>query len=267
MNSTLKMLIVAAVMSVCSSTSYSELLFHRDTLSFNQGIDFSIPSVKTVLHDNSDGTGCGETIDFFYRSAERCCLAVGCHCGFRFGSSGTLYRSKVPFSGYDFSTALDLNPNGFIEAAASEWQWCTDYKGFHQPSDMGVPDYSDYESGFMILKTHQERYVLLRVRYIPVISGILPGSSPPQYETVEERIELNWFLQTDGTADFRGIQMEGIVRPRYHTVHRTTTLGTPEVFSLRGERITDQVHLMNLVIMKNSAGNATKSVIHPLKIR
>jgi len=212
----------------------AELTTHVDTLLFDEGIMLTA-SPSTITPDWNSSSVCSERIDFFYRNVEMCCLALGCNCGLRFGSSGDLYRSTGTFADADFSNALDVSGALFTPASREDDLVCPEFKSFSEPSSTGPIPKNNFEPFFFIVKNADMKHALLRIRYIPITYPEDP-SMPIMTDARNERdrIEVTWYLQSDGTTDFSHL---GIMNNRAtgHTAPVMPKAFGMSTYTLKGE--------------------------------
>ena len=247
---------------ILQTPSRAEVFFGKDTLIFNHGINFTDTGGSVVDWAPEEASGCGEPIDLFYRDVERCCLALGCNCGFRLGASGAFYRSYIPFADFNFHGEMDLNSSGFSAATTESpddeggWMTCPGLHGFFEPSTNGPLDFSNYVSCFFIVKNRSQQYVLFRLQVLP--AGVIQGNSEHE---ASSPIEISWWLQTDGSTDFSKVQMaRTTTRPsaRYR-LPAAVGFGTG-IYNLKGIRLSSPRGVQGVYIVAPQSNHATKGM-------
>lgn len=225
---------ISVVCILTSATADAALQYHKDTLSFDQALDFSEGTSRRFSFTGAGSdTACTARVDFFYTNVEQCCLAIGCNCGFRMGSSGRLYLSKVLFGEYDFTKALVLNSSAFVKGTTARWSTCKNLAGFSEPSENGMPDYSNYEPYFMVLRTGSQKTVLLRISYIAYVNMLLPLTVGYQGN---DRIIVSSWTRNDTVADFKEMGKEIVAHPATIRDGNNKRVLADVTFSLLGKR-------------------------------
>jgi hypothetical protein len=237
-----------------------ELVFHLDTLKTDQALNFRATPERSMLQWRSADTICSLKVDFFYTHLDGGCLAIGCNAGIRIGSSEAMYLSKRSFNQHDLSKPVQLTSVSFDQSdTGSRYTFytnrCHNLKGFYGPSTNGMPDYRDFESKFFIIRTAQNVYVLLKIRYSPV-NIITPNPEiPTGYPPANDRIFVESYLQTDGTLDFSGIGRMASAVPVYRVGNTIAPSGNRSaVFSPAGKRIKGSIKTAGVVVVRDARG-------------
>ena len=165
----------------------------QDTLSMYSGLRLGHGSVKIEFR-RSDA--CRDSLDIFYTDFEMCCLAIGCNCGMRMGSSSAIYLSKVPFDSIDFEHDLALQDTTLFSKGGTShaFKFCPMAPSFFAGSDIGAINWQPYENGIMVIRTFDSLYALVRINLI-YDGGIVWGITP-------QRIQIDWMVQDNGKAYF-----------------------------------------------------------------
>ncbi len=237
--------------------------FHNtDTLAFFQGIDFLQKKIKGLSQDAQ----CTSDVDFFIATAEKCCLAMDCHCGIRFGSIHQLYLSREKFNSFNFSKELDLTDSAsFVPAAKSlegDFTFCSEAGSFWIQSDIGELDLTTYEQSFFVVRTKDLSYILIRVFHLKTYCWEVGQPCVTGYNwVVDSKIKIDWITGENKKPFFPGLIPSGTLVKRVKIVDPSRVSIR---YDLQGKKISEKKNSSRsgVIITKDFNGTYQKMLLN-----
>lgn len=173
------------------------------------------------------------------------------------GSPRPFYISKMPFYSENFSTPLDLNDaSGF-----AKYDTLKSDPHVHDSSHCYLPHIFGFVStdsgNFVIFKNLSRQYVLARFNTL-MTTGYYSDPMPESYTYVSGYV-IKWYLQTDGTANFNGINQVPTFRQNSLAHRIKPSADKIEYFSILGQHISPKDHSESVVIERNGSNIRKKT--------
>jgi hypothetical protein len=175
----------------------------------------------------------------------------------RFGALHGLYLSSKPLDSVDLSYELVLGDTTLFTRGDTldSHYTCPASSNFFHGTGTQPLDWGPYENGFFVAMTADGNYVLLCVRWIPLMCYDLgepcPGS--PMHWVREDRIEAQWWLWTNGRPDFGD-------RVRVHSYRKVSAGAEPAVRGPVGVHAIDGRKLPGTVVRGSEAADVPRGV-------
>jgi hypothetical protein len=191
--------------------SGTTILKMNNAVSFASGSAYPLTSWNSSFTDPLKGVPCSvsiDSLDLFFLSANCGTCFYYCPCEL-LGSARPFYISKKSIDQIGKGNNLNLNDTAAFRKVASGKNCIetSDSAGCILPSvsprGSFCPKYQWTQPLPLIVTTAQNNYTVIRL--IPQYQESCSPETLPECQTYVASIALQWFMQTDGTTDFRGI--------------------------------------------------------------
>jgi hypothetical protein len=250
--------IVPLIIVILHIPVFSGIITGIDTVRNHKALEFS-PHASFDISRNDSSARAGEVptciaasplMDVFVaQEAVGVCIYF---CPFlALGSPRPFYLSKMPFYSESFSTPLDLNDaSRFVKYDTLKFDpHVLDSTHCYFPH---ISRFVSTDSGnFIVFKNIARQYVLARFNTI-MTTGYYTDPMPQTYTYVSGYV-IKWYLQTDGTANFNGINQVPTFRQNSMKHLEKPSLGKIDYFSIQGQRISPQNRSESVVIERNGS--------------
>lgn len=254
------------VITVLFSNTFSEIISGTNILLYNENITFHSRTITkntrdSTLHDKGLSnvykcTADVESIDVFNAVKINATCTFICHI-LAIGSPRPFYLSKIPFESFDFSDVLNISDTSVfmkIDTLINETIVSNSSNCFLPHVILRSTEYlvaKKYDSvNFGIFKNIDGKFIAAKFDTVMDLSS--DGAPEPQMHPYLKGYNIKWFLQNDGSLNFKDITAMQLVSKPFRMPTPILVNNKSFYYDIYGRRVNFTGKQVSQILIKQS---------------